>query len=52
MIKRREKIKVYFSFICITPIEVKSDKAITGAQTDKIKGILFVCPNANDRSLK
>ena len=28
------------------------DKAKTGAQTAKIRGILFVCPNASDKSLK
>ena len=46
------KIKIYFSLICKTPIKVNKLKAITGAQTDKIKGILSVFPNAIERSLK
>ena len=42
----------YFSLICKTPINVKKPNAITGAQTAKIRGILLVCPKANDKSLK
>ena len=52
-LKKKKKLKRnYFSLICKTPIKVKRLKAITGAQTDKIKGILSVLPNAKERSLK
>ena len=40
--QKKLRLKIYFSFICNTPINEKKPRAITGDQTDKIKGILSV----------
>ena len=44
--------KIYFSFICKTPINVNKLKAITGAQTAKIREFYQFVLRANDKSLK
>ena len=49
---RKKLLKIYFSLICKTPINIKKLSANTGAQTAKVRGILSVCPNASERSLK
>ncbi len=43
---------IYFSFICKTPTQVNKLKAITGAHTANMSGILSVWPKAKDKSLK
>ena len=44
--------KNYFSFICITPTEQKSDKMIIGDHTEIKSGIRSVAPSAVEKILK
>ena len=43
-------LKIYFSLICKTPIDINKPKATTGAQIDKISGICQFA-KAIDKSL-